>query len=256
MDKENGKGIIFGVLGILTLIIAIMGASLAYFTATARGDAEEVKVQASTVAISYVQGTNVEAEDLIPADFSVVKWAYERGIETENEIEVDKQCVDKDGFTVCGVFRFDIDNVQGVKDAIIEGTITTTTDASTQENKEFSNLKYTVFEVVKNDEGTVTSRTEINSGNHTAFAKTTDGSATTQLFNHSVVDTLTANQAKVDAGQTKHYELLIWLDELAENVATDTGEGAQDEEQGLAYTGTISVKVSGMSDRVTGQKGE
>ena len=82
MNQESGKGIIFGVLGILTLIIAIMGASLAYFTATAMDtDPEKIIVQAATVTISYDNGRNLEAKDLIPSSFAAAEWAYNRGIE-------------------------------------------------------------------------------------------------------------------------------------------------------------------------------
>ena len=85
MNQESGKGIIFGVLGILTLIIAIMGASLAYFTATAMDtDPEKIIVQAATVTISYDNGRNLEARDLIPTSFAAAEWAYNRGIEKDN----------------------------------------------------------------------------------------------------------------------------------------------------------------------------
>ena len=170
MNQENGKGIIFGVLGILTLIIAIMGASLAYFTATAMDtDPEKIIVQAATVTISYEQGTILEAKDLIPASFDVAEWAYNRGVEKDQEtqIEEDMQCKDDKGYTVCSVFRFNVSNEAGKNDSAIVGTIKTTTDASkNKDSREFDNLMYTIYEVEYDNSNVVTSRTEINKDKH------------------------------------------------------------------------------------------
>ena len=141
MNQESGKGIIFGVLGILTLIIAIMGASLAYFTATAMDtDPEKIIVQAATVTISYDNGRNLEARDLIPTSFAAAEWAYNRGIEKDQEtqIEEDKQCKDAKGYTVCGIYRFSVSNEAGKNDSAIVGSIETATDvASNKDGREF-----------------------------------------------------------------------------------------------------------------------
>lgn len=259
MNQENGKGIIFGVLGILTLIIAIMGASLAYFTATAMDtDPEEIVVQAATVTIAFENGSTLEAKDLIPATYDVVEWAYKRGmVENGLGIEEDKQCIDDKGYKVCSVYRFSISNEAGKNDTAIAGTITTTTDAaSTNEGKEFENLQYTLYEVETPDNwNTINNRTEINENHHTTFSKTA-GTAT-QVFNHDVTDDeLTANEYKVEAGVKKYFELVIWLNEKTTgDISSDNGEGNQDFEQGLYFSATINVSVSGASDKITGTIG-
>ena len=38
MEKEDKRGIFFGVIGVLTLIVAIIGASLAYFSINAKSE--------------------------------------------------------------------------------------------------------------------------------------------------------------------------------------------------------------------------
>ncbi len=260
MNQENGKGIIFGVLGILTLIIAIMGASLAYFTATAMDtDPEKIIVQAATVTISYEQGTILEAKDLIPASFDVAEWAYNRGVEKDQEtqIEEDMQCKDDKGYTVCSVFRFNVSNEAGKNDSAIVGTIKTTTDASkNKDSREFDNLMYTIYEVEYDTSNVVTSRTEINKDKHITFGKVADDA--TQLFSHALEpgSDLKENEVKVPAGTKKYYELVIWLNEKSNDVTTDEGTGNQDYEQGLSYEGTISVTVSGASDKITGTIGQ
>lgn len=260
MNQESGKGIIFGVLGILTLIIAIMGASLAYFTATAMDtDPEKIVVQAATVTIEFGNGKILEAKDLIPAAFNVVEWAYNRGVEKnpETQIEEDKQCKDDKGYTVCGIYRFSVSNEYGKNDSAIVGTIETSTEvANNKDGKEFENLMYTVYEVEyenPNDQSTVTSRTEINVNHHTTFGKF---GVVTDMFKHDSMEGLSEKEVKVPAGEKKYYEIVIWLNEKSNDVTTDNGEGNQDAEQGLTYTGVVNVTVSGASDKITGTIGQ
>ena len=59
MEREDKRGIFFGVIGVLTLIVAIIGASLAYFSINARSDDDAVIVQAATVQIVYEDGDQV-----------------------------------------------------------------------------------------------------------------------------------------------------------------------------------------------------
>lgn len=54
MEKEDKRGIFFGVIGVLTLIVAIIGASFAYFSINAKSDKDAVKVKAASVQIVYV----------------------------------------------------------------------------------------------------------------------------------------------------------------------------------------------------------
>ena len=53
MEREDKRGIFFGVIGVLTLIVAIIGASLAYFSINARSRENALTVQAATVKIVY-----------------------------------------------------------------------------------------------------------------------------------------------------------------------------------------------------------
>ena len=242
MNQESGKGIIFGVLGILTLIIAIMGASLAYFTASAMSGDDPIDVTAATVTLSYVQGQILRASELIPSSATVVKWAYNRS-GTDPETGEDLQCKDAKGYQVCSVFRFGASNEAGRNDQKIVGTITTTTDiAATGQKSEFRNLSFTVFDV--DDEG---NRNEINAD----LTKLAQAGGKVQLFNNGNGES-SAHEVLVEAGTIHNFEIVVWLNEQSTDLENDTGEGNQDDEQGLSYSGLVEIAISNASDKVTG----
>ena len=115
---------------------------------------------------------------------------------------------------------------------------------------------YTIYEVAygdPNEPSTITSRTEINVNHHIKFGKFGEK---TDMFTHDAMEGLQANEVKVPAGTKKYYEILIWLNEKSNDVTTDNGEGNQDAEQGLTYTGVVNVTVSGASDKITGTIGQ
>lgn len=236
MNQENGKGIIFGVLGILTLIIAIMGASLAYFTASAMDADEPITVQAATVTITYLQGDILEASELIPSSYDVVKATYFRtGV--DNITQQPLQCKDSKGYEVCSVFRFKASNEIGKNDQRIVGSITTNTDIMTLgQDKEFENLSFTVYRIVDGE------RILINP-NPTTLGKA--GDEPSQLFNNGSGET-GYNEVEIKAGEIAEFEIVVWLNET----------GDVQDEQGLGYSGTVKIGISDASDRITGEYSE
>lgn len=252
MNQENGKGIIFGILGILTLIIAIMGASLAYFTANATSGEEPIEVTAATVTISYIQGTNLQLEEgLIPSSMDVVDWAYNR---TAVDDEGPLQCKDAKGYAVCSVFRFDVSNEQGRNDQRIEGKITTNTDlAAAEQSEEFENLSYTIYDVTDEE----APRKKINPY-LTKLSKV--GGEPTQIFNDGLEEE-NSNTYVIKAGERRKFEIVIWLNEKSteyseEELEADPNLGRQDDEQGLSYSGIVEIGVSNASGHITGTMGE
>ena len=82
-NNNGGKGLFYGVIGVATLIVAIIGATFAWFTATAGGETKTV-VKTGTLSIEYVSsgegsGKVVDASNLKPATTEQVLAAYKRG---------------------------------------------------------------------------------------------------------------------------------------------------------------------------------
>lgn len=162
------------IIGIATLLIAILGATFAYFSATARSAENDVTVKSAYVSISYDGGTEIKASNLIPATQNVALKKYqkekyaldENGVsvivpfdpEKDGEINTDydtysndinRKCVDAKGKEVCYVYQFSI---------MSDGSEGGTTDiiASIEINRnEFDNLSYVLYEVdfLEDEEG-------------------------------------------------------------------------------------------------------
>ena len=82
-NNNGGKGLFYGVIGVATLIVAIIGATFAWFTATAGGETKTV-VKTGTLSIEYVSsgegaGRVLDASNLKPATTEQVLAAYQAG---------------------------------------------------------------------------------------------------------------------------------------------------------------------------------
>ena len=164
-SNENNKTNTFNlIIGIATLLIALLGATFAYFSATARSAENDVTVKSAYVSISYDGGTEIKASNLIPSTLNVALKKYQKDVtvynpETDGEIVTDydvyrndteRKCVDSKGKEVCYVYQFSIES---------DGAEGDTTDvlASIKINRnEFDNLSYVLYEVkFKEENGTV-----------------------------------------------------------------------------------------------------
>lgn len=185
-DKMRKKSNTFNlVIGLATLLIAILGATFAYFTMTNGSKENEIAVRSSYVSISYDGGTKVEADDLIPTNENVMLWAYQDranekftdALEEEHSL----QCIDSKNRKVCYVYQFTVRS-DG------EGETTNITGIITVNQNEF-------IEQFKNSEGEVT---ETKSGlSYMVFELTGDDEAKTYT-KVSASQTASTNQKDID----------------------------------------------------------
>lgn len=228
MEREDKRGIFFGVIGVLTLIVAIIGASLAYFSISANSAEDAVIVQAATVQIVYEDGDELlVADGIIPSTKEVALETYRRflngetytGIVGGEEKPIEyKECVDDNGYTVCGVYEFTLTN-NGEQPVSITAKVTPTELA--EGTTKFVNLKYALYDITDVAEGSTETGTQIG----------TDNLITYNEFN------LMTNPIPLAVKTPTKYRLFIWLNE--------TVGQAQDYEQGAVFKGTIYVNVSG-----------
>lgn len=124
MENGSGKGLFYGVIGVATLVVAIIGATFAWFSATASQDTGGTTVHSGTLTISYDDGTIVAANNLKPA----VAPAS------------DATCAADGSDNVCYKNNFSVGNT-GTLDAKISGVLTVTTNGF-----EAGQLMYAVYD--------------------------------------------------------------------------------------------------------------
>ena len=148
--NDKGKGIFYGVVAVATLIVAIVGATLAYFSIMVNSENNAVGLSSDIVSISYSDGQYLinPAAKLIPATNEVVKKAYERVtvFDKDNDEDTTNKCIDDNGKEVCSVYRFTVSN---------DGEDRDITASIKVGLNEFTNLRYMVYEVTTVDGNTV-----------------------------------------------------------------------------------------------------
>lgn len=154
-EKANNKNNTFNIImGIATLLIAILGATFAYFSATARSKENDVSVKSAYVSISYDGGTEIKASNLIPATQTVALNMYTKVMQPKGQDEEiieedeytnsnskDRRCIDVNGREVCYVYQFT------VKSEGVENGTTNIMGAIEIGDNQFENLSYYVYEV-------------------------------------------------------------------------------------------------------------
>lgn len=151
------------IIGIATLLIAIFGATFAYFTATARSREGEVTVKSAMVSINFENGTEVTAQNLIPSSEDIMLYHYQQKTQVAHNPEVDgpflkefddfledddqstisdyadRRCIDSKYKEVCSVYWFSVTN-EGTDPVDIVAYINI-------EDNEFQNLSYLIYKV-------------------------------------------------------------------------------------------------------------
>lgn len=261
MRTDNkGRDIFYGIVAIATLIVAIIGATLAYFSVTASSEEGAVDATAATVSIEYNDGKQVtaQADQLIPSTLAVVKTVYEESVKTlvpESPSEINA-CIDSNNRQVCSAYRFTVRSD-------VERTISATLN---NEYNGFTYLSYAVYDVTNNtwlklnDEGAedlALSYCSNENGETTddcytqnnAIKTYTAPGAVNSIFGYTLENSVSVNQTKKIAGATQAYDLILFIKETETN---------QNVDQGKKYSGTIIVDVidGGKDGQITGCVGD
>ena len=264
MNDNRKRDIFYGVVAIATLIIALVGATLAYFSISVRSSEGAVNATAAVVSIEYKDGQSViaQAEELIPATLEVVKTTYEHNMqELNNQIANDDPdadrtniCTDVNGMEVCSIYRFSL-----------KSDITRNAKATLQsEYNGFEYLSYAVRDVTngswvvldtnsnaqsmpltKCDNADGDSARRCYNTNENTGAKEYNGIAKSSIFGY---DSNSNFVIKPLGTTTQEYDLIIFIKENNEN---------QNVDQGQQFSGTIVVDIiDDGTGRVTGEVGQ
>ena len=232
---------------VATLIVAIIGATFAYFTyRTSSGD-EGVKAHAASLNIVYKDGDQVtaQADKLIPSSFEVVKNVYEKHIKGSESPSSTNACIDENDKQVCSVYRF---SVKSDFDCDVYALLNT-------EFNEFTYLVYALRDVTNNSWMPLD-----NNKYHLPLAKCSNDNDVTNddcykasddkkvySTNPKAVNSIygynnDASLKKQTIGNSEHvYDLVIFINENNKD---------QNVDQGKKYLGTISIEATNAIDKV------
>ena len=257
MNDNRKRDIFYGVVAVATLIIALIGATLAYFSISVRSSEGAVNATAAIVSIEYSDGQNViaQASELIPASLSVVKNVYEHNLTALNDqAELDAEtindpnfnwsnvCLDANGREVCSVYRFSIAN-----------NISNSMPAKGILQTEYNGFTYLAYAVRDVTNGSWLVLDESNNSQMIALGKCDNADAEANNRCYNINSETNAREYTNDAkhsifgynnnsefiqksiGSTKQvYDLVIFINENNSN---------QNIDQGQQFSGTIVVDV-------------
>ena len=203
--ENNGKGIFYGVIGVATLIVAIIGATFAFFTATATNN-ETIKGNAATVSLGLsVEKVSHGEKGLVPQLETALSSAM-KGVDGAGTGK--DSCVDANGNTVCQVYKITVTN-SGTGDAKLNGTLAL-------EKGDVANLKW----------ATVT------------------GWGTNPVAQGAKGDNNIDTNVTVTGGGNKEYYVVIWIEELTtpqDDTGNFTGTVTFNAADGQGVTSTFTV---------------
>ena len=203
--ENNGKGIFYGVIGVATLIVAIIGATFAFFTATAN-DTSTIQGNAATVSLGLsVEKVSDGEKGLVPQLEKALSSAM-KGVDGAGTGE--DSCVDANGNTVCQVYKITVTN-SGTGDAKLNGTLAL-------EKGDVANLKW----------ATVT------------------GWGTDPVAQGAKGDNNIDTNVTVTGGGNKEYYVVIWIEELTtpqDDTGNFTGIVTFNAADGQGVTSTFTV---------------
>lgn len=212
MEENNrkGPGVFYAVVGVATLVVAIIGATFAYFSASASSDSDitggtlDIATGFDLEVVRVNKDENVSSDDIVPTDLTSSL--------TDINTALTAKCV-ADGYTGCHVYKITASSNQDLETANINLTLTQTGATKLDE------WKYVVY---RGTDNTATTLVDGLSGN----------------FNLTSTDI--HKNGKVTGGTAEVYYLMVYLhdDDTAQN---ETGETFATG----SYSGTVEFLAAG-----------
>ena len=222
MEEKNNKkySMFYAIFGIITLIVAIIGSTIAYFSVAVEGNNNKTVITGQTaqgilLKLEVEKVTTGATGNLIPLD-TMEPWYLADKSQLQDALGNTTSCVDNAGSTVCQVYKVTISGEEFGNSTIRAlGTLNLTSNAS--------DMKWKVLTNATTD--------STNTANGVGTASSINGSAGVALSNAKKSDT---------------YYIAIWLEE------TNTDQsGTSNNETGKNYTGTVHFDAVDASGTVT-----
>lgn len=240
--ENNGKGIFYGVIGVATLIVAIIGATFAFFSAqeenadTVRGTAASASLALTVEKLTEITTTTVEPEGgegepttTTTTNYGVMVPQLDAHINEAVTGSEKGSCIDTNGNVACQVYKITVKN-EGTAVAKLAGSITLAAEGAGA----ITNLKW----AVKADEAD-----EFGEGSYAVSTENANGIPE----NNTVGATSLTTDLQLEAGAEEDYYVVVWISEI--------GSAQEDYDHG-SFTGVVkfnSADGDGLTSTFIGQ---
>ena len=223
MENNNGRGIFYGVMGVATLVVAIVGATFAYFAASANGTAGAVAANSVTVAgtLALEESTTGIRDRLIPTVNAEMLKAV--ALTGANQCTGVSAADGKSRYDLCSTYVYTLTNNADVAQTVYM-------NFSTVDNS-FENLYYCVYEATgdKATGYTVNTASEVQACGAVPAKGTPAQIGTTGV--------------SIDSKASKIYAVVLYINET---------NNEQPGDEGKSFVGTVSATTSSKDSKVTG----
>ena len=241
MENSKGRGIFLGVVSVATLIVAIIGATFAWFSASVGSGENDVNLTA------YQFDAKLTVERVFPtaenASKKIIPFVPDKvlreGLENETNNmnyalnEATNKCVDSSGYLVCSLYKITVTN--NGSDAIeLDGTVTTIETTPTETGTTLTANGALKAQIISYAGGKYTYAHDLSKA--LALPNTVSGSG------KLIMDPATLTVGATPGANTAELYVLVWLNDSTEN---------QSSMMGASYKGQFIFSAVGMG---TGNK--
>ena len=235
MENKKGSGIFLGVVSVATLVVAIIGATFAYFSASVSSNERAIGATAyefdvKVTNIKMIQPENVDSlGGIIP--MNVNTQVSGKGMLLYALNDATKKCVDTNNYQVCALYEATLSN-GGSKAVTLNLAVKTDTNEAGSGGEVFSDL---TFQALTENTGTYS----------------LDGAAETlmKVAGQSVDIKNVSVTVPAKTTDYKHY-FVVYLNEPRNE--ENTAEKDQSKQMGAKYTGSLVYTTSQGGNRLTG----
>jgi len=255
--EENKKGynVLYLVVGIATLVVAIIGATFAYFSATATDDstvtgdiAEAGGLVVTVKSITYGNDNTASGNKIIPLNL-ITNQTLKEGSDSEYvdatsqfSQAITNKCVDDLGNNICEVYKITVANQSATSTVQVRGTLNLT---STAKNMYWKLIDATTTTTTVGETADVEVLDTATEQDH--YVEVAQGAA----GNLTIDENGAAANLSLAGSGTKDFYVIVWLEEMGTAQETDDASTA---ESTKTYSGAITfdgVDANGFKSGVT-----
>ena len=250
-NNDNGRGIFYGVIGVATLVVAIIGATFAYFSASAAAN-NAIEVGTTTVTLRMENEKRNFRTDMIPVDSDNEYFKLYPGListtEKTNGTVGKGTCSDDDGNAICGIYQFTIKNPSETVSQTVYGSMTVVESG-------FTNMWYAVFKGAADTIEASDDKFNVNASTQNTAVIDENGDEVedgTLIIAKKVFEAAEEpddwsdwTEQTLGPGDSQTYTVVVWLedngDQKAEQGQTMTAAIKFDTGSGSGITGNLSA---------------